>query len=194
MLYIYHVCSGPTILVFVFVTFTLLSRCGVVLVPSTVISHIKISIASALRLTFASVRKLLFVSRVLDYSLLQYTKRSVISQLARIHNRLFGETRHPTYLYKQQSLHGVQQFIHKSLTVGHAVLWHQKSQQRKVCSGDASEIEPLCQLFVQTLRLTRRLDSCSKDGENGTGRIARPECGWLMWGDAFLRLPVMALK
>ena len=68
---------------------------------------------------------------------------------------------------------------YKNLTVGHAVLRCQKGQQRKVCSDAGSEIELLCQLFIRTLRFTRHLDSCSKDGENRTGRIAGPECGWL---------------
>ena len=109
-----------------------------------------------LSITFASARKPLFVSRV--PSLLfyahslhisrqrQYTKRSIISQLARIHNQLFGETRRSTYLYKQRflAMAPCDWFIRASM------LRLQKGQQRKVCSDDVSGIQPLCQLFVRT--------------------------------------------
>jgi hypothetical protein len=58
-----------------------------------------------------------------------------------------------------------------------------------------SGIQPFGQLFVGTLRLIKGLYLGSKNGENGTGRVAGLELGGQgMGGNVFLRLLVVHLQ
>ena len=58
-----------------------------------------------------------------------------------------------------------------------------------------SRIQPFCQLFICTLRLIKDLHLGSKNGENGTGRVAGLDlCGQGMRDNVFLCLLVVRLQ
>jgi hypothetical protein len=64
---------------------------------------------------------------------------------------------------------------HKRLAIYHTGT---VAEGRRECEQDInSGIQPLCPFFVGTLRLIKGLYLGSKNGENGTGRVARPELG-----------------
>ena len=52
------------------------------------------------------------------------------------------------------------------------------AESRRECEQDIhSRIQPLCPLFVDTLRLIKGLYLGAKNGENGSGRVARLQLG-----------------